>query len=99
VLWDREQFHQSRLAGQAVPSSVEYQDTLHRMTSYFHAQGGSLWEAEHQAMQWIGQQLQALASYPGYMDVFWVLMLISLLVVPLALTLRKVKLGGAAAGH
>jgi DHA2 family multidrug resistance protein len=29
-------------------------------------------------------------------DVFWVLMLISLAAVPLALILRKVKLGGAA---
>jgi DHA2 family multidrug resistance protein len=30
------------------------------------------------------------------MDVFWVLTLISLTAVPLALTLRKVKLGGPA---
>jgi DHA2 family multidrug resistance protein len=30
------------------------------------------------------------------MDVFWVLMLLSLAAVPLALSLRKVKLGGAA---
>lgn len=34
------------------------------------------------------------ASFLGYMDAFWVLMLISLAAVPLALTLRKVKLGG-----
>jgi hypothetical protein len=32
------------------------------------------------------------------MDAFWVLMLISLAAVPLALPLRKVKLGGAAHG-
>jgi DHA2 family multidrug resistance protein len=30
------------------------------------------------------------------MDVFWVLMLVALAAVPLALTLRKVNLGGAA---
>jgi MFS transporter, DHA2 family, multidrug resistance protein len=95
VLWDRAQFHQSRLVDQAIPSSVQYQDTLHQMTNYFVAQGSSLWEAKHQAIQWIGQQLQAQASYLGYMDVFWLLMLISLLAVPLALTLRKSKLGGA----
>ena len=41
--------------------------------------------------------MQAQASFLAYMDVFWVLMLISLAAVPLALTLRKVKLGGAAA--
>jgi MFS transporter, DHA2 family, multidrug resistance protein len=100
VLWDREQFHQTRLVGQAIPSSVQYQDTLHQMTNYFVAQGSSLWEAKHQAIQWIGQQVQSQASYLGYMDVFWVLMLISLLAVPLALTLRKSKLGGPApVGH
>jgi DHA2 family multidrug resistance protein len=81
-------------------ASVQYQDTLHQTTNYFVAQGSSLWEAKHQAIQWIGQQLQAQASYLGYMDVFWLLMLISLLAVPLALTLRKSKLGGAVpAGH
>jgi DHA2 family multidrug resistance protein len=100
VLWQREQFHQSMLVGQAIPSTVQYQDTLHQVTNYFVAQGSSLWEAKHQAIQWIGQQLQAQASFLGYMDVFWVLMLISLATVPLALTLRKVKLGGSApVGH
>jgi MFS transporter, DHA2 family, multidrug resistance protein len=100
VLWAREQFHQSRLVSQAIPSNVQYQDTLHQMTDYFVAQGSSLWEAKHQAVQWIGQQVQGQASYLGYMDVFWLLMVISLLAVPLALTLRKSKLGAAApTGH
>jgi DHA2 family multidrug resistance protein len=63
-------------------------------------QGSSLWDAQHQAIQWIGQQVQAQASYLGYMDAFWLLTLISLAAVPLALTLRKVKLGGGApVGH
>ncbi len=100
VLWDREQFHQSMLVDQAIPSGVQYQDTLHQMTNYFIAQGSSLVQAHQQAIQWIGQQVQAQASYLGYMDAFWLLTLISLAAVPLALTLRKVKLGGAAPiGH
>jgi MFS transporter, DHA2 family, multidrug resistance protein len=100
VLWDREQLHQSRLVGQAIPSSVQYQNALHQVTNYFVAQGSSLWEAKQQAIQWVGQQVQAQSSYLGYMDAFLVLMLISLAAVPLALTLRKVKLGGAAPmGH
>jgi MFS transporter, DHA2 family, multidrug resistance protein len=94
VLWDREQFHQSMLVGQTIPSSVQYQGTLHQMTNYFVAQGSSLWEAKHQAIQWIGQQVLSQASFLGYMDVFWVLMLISLAAVPLALTLRRSRLGG-----
>jgi DHA2 family multidrug resistance protein len=40
------------------------------------------------------------ASYLGYMDAFWVLMLISLAAIPLALTVHKVKLDGhAPVGH
>ena len=35
----------------------------------------------------------------AYMDAFWVLMLISLSAIPLALTLRKVKLGGPVSVH
>jgi DHA2 family multidrug resistance protein len=74
---------------------VQYQDTLHQVTSYFIAQGSSLAEASQQAIAWIGQQIQMQASFLAYMDVFWVLMLISLAAVPLALVMRKVKLGGA----
>ena len=100
VLTHREQFHQSRLVESVLPSSVQYQDTLHRITDYFVAQGSSLLQAQQQAIQWIGQQVQAQASFLAYMDAFWVLMLISLAAVPLALTLRKVKLGGPVSmGH
>jgi MFS transporter, DHA2 family, multidrug resistance protein len=95
VLAHREQFHQSRLVESVIPSSVQYQDALHRVTDYFVAQGDSLLQAQQQAIQWIGQQVQTQASFLAYMDVFWVLMLISLAAVPLALALRKVKLGGA----
>jgi MFS transporter, DHA2 family, multidrug resistance protein len=94
VLTHREQFHQSRLVESVVPSSTQYQDTLHQVTNFFVAQGSSLIQAQQQAIDWIGQQVQTQASFLGYMDAFWVLMLISLSAVPLALTLRKVKLGG-----
>jgi MFS transporter, DHA2 family, multidrug resistance protein len=94
VLTHREQFHQSRLVEQVIPSSTTYQDTLQQITSYFTARGSSLAQAHDQAIQWIGQQVQAQASFLGYMDAFWVLMLISLSAVPLALALRRGKLGG-----
>jgi DHA2 family multidrug resistance protein len=97
VVAHREQFHQSRLVESVIPSSVQYQDTLHQVTSYFVAQGSSLIQAQQQAIAWIGQQVQMQASFLAYIDAFWVLMLISLAAVPLALTLRKVKLGGGIA--
>jgi DHA2 family multidrug resistance protein len=100
VLWNRQQFHQSRLAEHAIPSSIQYQETLHRMTDFFLGQGSLLPQARQQALDWIGQQVQTQASFLAYMDAFWVLTLIALAAVPLALTLRKVRLGGAAAvGH
>jgi DHA2 family multidrug resistance protein len=94
VLTHREQFHQSRLVEQVIPSSPQYQDTLQHVTNYFTANGSSLAQAHDQAIPWIGQQVQIQASFLAYMDAFWVLMLISLSAVPLALALRKVKLGG-----
>ncbi|MDH2383421.1 DHA2 family efflux MFS transporter permease subunit [Bradyrhizobium sp. CER78] len=100
VLTHRQQFHQSRLVEQVTPSSPQYQDTLHQVTDYFVAQGNALAQAHQQAIQWIGQQVQIQASFLSYMDAFWVLMLIALSAIPLALTLRKVKLGGPApVGH
>jgi DHA2 family multidrug resistance protein len=100
VLTHRQQFHQSRLVEQVIPSSAQYQDTLQQITSFFTAHGSSLAQAQDQAIQWIGAQVQAQASFLAYMDAFFVLMLISLAAVPLALTLRKVKFGGPVhAGH
>jgi DHA2 family multidrug resistance protein len=95
VLAHREQFHQSRLVESAIPSNIEYQNTLERITDYFTTQGSSLAHAHQQAIAWIGRQVQLQASLLAYMDVFWVLMLISFGAVLLALMLRKVELGSA----
>ncbi len=97
VLADRTQFHQSRLIEHAIPSSIPYQDTLHRVTQYFVEQGSSLAAAQQQALAWIGQQVARQAAYLGYIDVFWVLAVISAGMVLVALFLRKVKLGVHAA--
>jgi DHA2 family multidrug resistance protein len=44
--------------------------------------------------------VQNQASLLGYMNAFWVLMLVSLAAAVFALALRKVKLGGTArVGH
>jgi DHA2 family multidrug resistance protein len=97
VLAHREQFHQSRLIEHALPSSPQYQDTLHQLTNYFAAHGASLAQAQSQALAWIGQTVQAQSSLLAYIDVYWVLMLVSLCAVPLALSLRNVKPGAAPA--
>ncbi len=96
VLWDRQQFHQSRLAADTAPSGVAYQETLHQVTQAFIAKGSLPAQAAEQAVAWIGQEIALQASYLAYSDVFFSLMLMALAAVPLALSLRKVKLGGAA---
>jgi MFS transporter, DHA2 family, multidrug resistance protein len=97
VLAHREQFHQSRLVELANPTTPQYQGTLQQAMDYFAAHGSSLAQAQQQAFAWIAQQLQAQAAFLAYIDVFWTLALISFAAVPLALILRKVKLGGPAA--
>jgi DHA2 family multidrug resistance protein len=93
VLAHRQQFHQSRLVEHVVPSSIPFQETLQHMTAYFAPHASSLADAQRQAFAWIGKQVQLQASLLAYMDVFWVLMLVSAAAIPLALILRNVKPG------
>jgi DHA2 family multidrug resistance protein len=99
VLAHREQFHQSRLVESVSPSAPAYQDAVQKLTSYFLGQGSALAQAKAQAVQWIGQQVQLQASLLAYIDVFWTLMLLALVTVPLALFLRNIQLGRAAAAE
>jgi len=89
VLAHREQFHQSRLVEQVVPSSVSYQQTMQQVTQYFVDQGNSLAQAQQYAFAWISQQVQTQAAYLAYIDVFWTLALLSAATIPLALILRR----------
>jgi DHA2 family multidrug resistance protein len=94
VLAHATQAHQNYLAAHAIPSGITYQQTLQQLMHYFAAQGSSIGQAQQQAIAWIGQQVQVQASLLAYIDVFWTLMFVSAAAVPLALILRKVKLGG-----
>jgi MFS transporter, DHA2 family, multidrug resistance protein len=96
VLARREQFHQSRLVELVNTSTVQFNAALKQATDFFLAQGSSLAHAHQQAFTWITQQVQTQAAFLAYIDVFWALMVISAAAVPLALILRKVKLGGSA---
>jgi DHA2 family multidrug resistance protein len=96
ILAHRSQFHQSRLGELVNTSSLQFRAILKQATNYFVAQGSSPGHAQQQAFGWIGQQVQSQAMLLAYIDVFWALMLISAAAVPLALILRKVKLGGPA---
>ncbi|WP_407530770.1 DHA2 family efflux MFS transporter permease subunit [Methylobacterium oryzisoli] len=93
----RGQFHQSRLAESVTPTSPAYQDTLSQATRYFSEHGYAGPDAQNQAIAWIGSQLASQVTYWAYIDVFWILCLVSGAAIPFGLMLRKVKLGGATA--
>ncbi len=96
VLAYRQQFHQSRLVESIVPSSPAYQETMNRATEYFSHYGAMGVDARGQATAWIGQQLATQVAYWAYIDVFFVLAIVSASAVPLAMILSNVKLGGGA---
>jgi hypothetical protein len=72
------QFHQGRLVELSNPSTSQYRDTLKQVMDYFARHGSSLAQAQQQAFAWIGQQVQVLAAYLAYIDVFWTLTVVSL---------------------
>lgn len=99
VLAQRQQFHQSRLVEHASPSDLGYQQTIDAMTRYFQAQGSSAGDAASQAVAWVGRTLQQQIDFLAYIDVFWTLAIIALLMIPTAAVLRPIKLGAPSRGH
>jgi MFS transporter, DHA2 family, multidrug resistance protein len=101
VLVQREQFHQSRLVENTIPSSSAYQTTLQQVTKYFMSQGASAGDAHNQAIGFFGQMLQSQATIMAYIDVFHVCAIAAALMIPLVLIMvRRVQLHAVAvAGH
>lgn len=78
-----------------MPTSVQYQEALKQLTEYFVTQGSALANAEGQAFGWIAQHGQLQASFLAFIDVFWMLMLVSAAAVPIALIMRSTRPTGA----
>ena len=95
----RGQFHQSRLVESIDTTSPAYQDTLAKATRYFSEHGYAGPDAQNQAIAWIGSQLSSQVTYWAYIDVFWALCIVAMAAIPLALLLKRVKLGGGAPAH
>jgi MFS transporter, DHA2 family, multidrug resistance protein len=99
MLAQRQQFHQSRLVEHMAPSDVGYQQTIDAMTRFFQAQGSNASDAASQAVAWVGQTLQRQIDLLAYIDVFWLLMVVGAIMIPVALILKPVDLGAPAKGH
>jgi DHA2 family multidrug resistance protein len=99
MLAQRQQFHQSRLVEQASPSDVGYQRTLEQVTRYFTEHGSSQADAASRAIGWIGQTIQHQVNLLAYIDVFWSLSLVGLIMIPIALTVKSIDLKAPPQGH
>ncbi|MDN3276946.1 DHA2 family efflux MFS transporter permease subunit [Frankia sp. RB7] len=99
VLAQRQQFHQSRLIEHAAPSDLGYQQTIDTMTRFFQAQGSNASDAALQAVAWVGRTLQQQVDFLAYIDVFWTLAIIAVLMIPTAAVMRPINLRAPARGH
>jgi MFS transporter, DHA2 family, multidrug resistance protein len=102
VLFQRTQFHQSRLVENTAPTSQVFQSTVQQLTQYFMSHGASASDANGQAMGYIGQLVQMQATILAYIDVFHVCAIAAAVMIPLVLLLvRRVNIHvpAAAAGH
>jgi hypothetical protein len=76
------------------PSSIQYQNVISRIAPYFTTHGASLPDAQHKAITWVGQEVANQAALLSYIDVFWALGTVAIVMIPVVLLL----LGGAKPG-
>lgn len=99
MLARREQFHQGRLVEHVGSWNPFFVDTLNRTEAYFRTHP-STGNSNGSSMAFIGQLVRGQATILAYIDVFFALAAVALLLVPLALSLRTVKRSaGPAAVH
>lgn len=99
VLARREQFHQSRLVEHLGSWNPFYNDTVNHIQTYLTGRTAT-GSTAGTSTAIIGQMVQSQVTILAYVDVFMVLGIIAMVMVPLALTLRTVdRTGGAKAAH
>ena len=99
VLARREQFHQSRLVEHLGSWNPFYNDTVNHIQTYLTGRTAT-GSTAGTSTAIVGQMVQSQVTILAYVDVFVLLAIIAMVMVPLALTLRTVdRTGGAKAAH
>jgi DHA2 family multidrug resistance protein len=98
VLARREQFHQSRMVEHLGSWNPFYNDSVSRIQSYLNGRAAT-GSSSGTSVAIVGHAVQSQVSILAYIDVFVALAVIAMIMVPLALTLRTVKTGGAKPAH
>jgi DHA2 family multidrug resistance protein len=99
MLAQRQQFHQSRLVENTVPSDAGYQRALEQVTQYFVNHGSSPVDAASRAIGWIGQTIQRQVDLLAYIDVFFSLAIVGAVMIPIAFMIKPINLAAPPKGH
>ena len=99
VLQQRQQFHQSRLVENTIPSNIHFQEAIRRATELFQSGHYSAVDAAHHANALVAQTILKQATLLSYIDAFWMLAMLCLIAFPLAFFLRAIPLGKPGPGH
>jgi DHA2 family multidrug resistance protein len=96
MLAQREQFHQSRLVEHVTQLSQSAQAIIHQGAQHFTSTGASPADAQRRAVASLGQTVQHQAQLLSYIDLYFVLAILAVSMVPIALLLRPVEQDGTA---
>jgi DHA2 family multidrug resistance protein len=95
----RAQLHQNILSAHTSPYDPQFTTTLASIKQALVAHGMSTVEAGQRAAAMVYATLQQQASLLSYVDVFRIMAMVFLAVIPFALLARKIQPGKVAVGH
>lgn len=87
----RAEVHQNILVSHVTPYDSTYQSMLHGAASMLQSAGSSASEALSQAHMLIYGELRRQAAMLGYIDVFWLLAVTCLAMIPLMFLMKKMR--------
>ena len=94
------QMHQSNLVGNMTPLNPRYLDALHGLAATLRARGSTSATALQQASAMLYGELQRQAAMLAFIDVFWVLGVVCLAMIPLMFLIKSsLHTGGPIAAH
>ncbi|MBV9521291.1 MAG: DHA2 family efflux MFS transporter permease subunit [Alphaproteobacteria bacterium] len=99
MLTRRAQFHQNILVAHVTPFTSAYDDTIGAIQQQMQAGGASAADALHQAQAQLYAMVQQQASMLSFIDAFWLLGVIFLLLVPFLFLMRRPDPATAPPGH
>jgi DHA2 family multidrug resistance protein len=99
LLSRRAQFHQNRLSDHLTPYDSNYQSAMRQMTQTMQSKGFGAMQAMQQAQGRFYGAVVRQATMLAFVDIFKLLMIIVLLMIPLVFLLKPNKPGRGIGGH